>query len=108
VALTIIAVFVAIFVAAALFVGPEVALARARVLGRWAWGIIRLAAGVAFVVAFIGFVVWEIVTFLQVSRDPDLAARDPSALVAVALPFLFVIGYCAKYLITLMRRRAVK
>ena len=79
--LSIIAIFVAIFVAAALFVGPEIALARARVLGRWVWGI---TFGLAVVVAFIAFVFWEIIKFWQASRDPDSAARDPGAWLGVS------------------------
>lgn len=99
--LSIVAIFVAIFVAAALFVGPEIALARARVLGRWAWGIIF---GLAVVVAFIAFVLWEIIKLWQGSRDPDSAARDPGVWLALAILFLCIIGA----LIHAYRGRAAK
>ena len=93
--LSIIAIFVAIFVAAALFVGPEIALARARVLGRWAGGIIF---GLAIGFAFVAFVLWQILKFWQISREPD------GVWLVLAILFICIIGPLIKSL----RGRAAK
>jgi hypothetical protein len=83
--MTIALLFLAIFVAAALFVGPEIAWQRAAILGKSAVGIICLILIVACLLAFLGVIVWGLISVIRSLRN------DPvSTLVTIAMLLLLL------------------
>ena len=93
----IIATFVAIFFAAALFVGPEIALARARVLGRWTLGATILAGVLVCLIGFGVFVVVGLTHMVQHFIIDPLSTLVELGILAISV----AIGY-------MLRRRRSK